>query len=110
MVLMAQVLSWITIAGAVAVLTLILVKVLSRKLAVTPPKAPVLAPTPDLESEETTADQLPEDEWLPLARQKAAHGHLRQALRALCLPTLSLLRAQVLILIRKSKSHLEYKR
>ena len=110
MVLVAQVLSWITIAGAVAVLTLILLKVLSRKLAVTPPKAPVLAPTLDLESEETTADQLPEDEWLRLARQKAAEGDLRQALRALFLATLSLLGAQGLILIRKSKSNFDYER
>jgi hypothetical protein len=110
MVLLAQVLSWITIAGAVAVLTLILLKVLSRKLAVTPPKAPVLAPTLDLESEETTADQLPEDEWLRLARQKAAEGDLRQALRALFLATLSLLGAQGLILIRKSKSNFDYER
>jgi hypothetical protein len=110
MVLVAQVLSWITIAGAVAVLTLILVKVLSRKLAVTPPQAPVLAPNLDLESEETTADQLPEDEWLRLARQKAADGDLRQALRALFLATLSLLGAQNLILIRKSKSNFDYER
>jgi hypothetical protein len=110
MVLVAQVLSWITIAGAVAVLTLILVKVFSRKLAVTPPKAPVLAPPPDLESEATTADQLPEDEWLRLARQKAADGDLRQALRALFLATLSLLGAQGLILIRKSKSNFDYER
>jgi hypothetical protein len=110
MVMVAQVLSWITIAGAVAVLLLILVKVLSRKLAVTPPQAPVLAPTLDLESEETTADQLPEDDWLRLARQKAADGDLRQALRALFLATLSLLGAQGLILIRKSKSNFDYER
>lgn len=110
MAFVAQVLSWITIAGAVVVLTLILVKVLSRKLAVQPPKALVLAPTPDLESEETTADQLPEDEWLQLARQKATDGDLRQALRALFLATLSLLGAQGLILIRRSKSNFDYQR
>src|SRR5258708_29230815 len=68
MILMAQVLSWITIAGAESVLTFILVKVLSRKLAVTPPKATVLATTPYLVSEESTTDQLPLEEWLLLAR------------------------------------------
>ncbi len=115
MVLVAQVLSWITIAGAVAVLTLILLKrVLSRKLAVTPPTAPVLAPTLDLESEETTADQLPEDEWLRLARQKAADGDLRQALRASIFfgdtfPYLEL-RKVCIFLIRKSKSNFDYER
>ena len=110
MVLVAQVLSWITIAGAILVLTLVLVKVLSRKRAVTPPQAPVVAPTPDLESDDTTADQLPEDEWLQLARRKAADGDLRQALRALFLATLSLLGAQGFILIRKSKSNFDYER
>jgi hypothetical protein len=108
--LLAQVLSWITIAGAIAVLTLILVKVLSRRFAITLPTASVAAPTPDLESEDTTADQLPEDEWLRLAQQKANEGDLRQALRALFLATLSLLGAHGHILIRKSKSNFDYER
>jgi hypothetical protein len=106
----AQVLSWVTIVGAAAVLTLILVKVMSRRRVVTPPAAPAAAPTPDLESEDTTADQLPEDEWLRLARQKVEDGDLRQALRALFLAMLSLLGAQGLILIRKSKSNFDYER
>jgi hypothetical protein len=110
MAVVAQVLSWIAIAGAIVALTLILVKVLSRKSTVTLPQAPVAAPTPDLESEDTTADQLPEDEWLRLARQKANDGDLRQALRALFLATLSLLGAHGHILIRKSKSNFDYER
>lgn len=110
MSVVAQVLSWVTIIGAAAVLTLILAKIISRRRAVTPPAAPALAPIPDLESEDTTADQLPEDEWLWLARQKAEEGDLRQALRALFLAVLSLLGAQGLILIRKSKSNFDYER
>jgi hypothetical protein len=106
----AQVLSWVTIIAAAAVLTLILVKVISRRRAVQPPQAPVAAPIPDLESEDTTADQLPEDEWLRLARQKAQDGDLRQALRALFLAVLSLLGTHGLILIRKSKSNFDYER
>jgi hypothetical protein len=106
----AQVLSWVTIIGAAAVLTLILVKIISRRRVVTPPAAPALPPTPDLESEATTADQLPEDEWLRLARQKVEQGDLRQALRALFLAVLSLLGAQGLVLIRKSKSNFDYER
>ena len=108
--LLAQVLSWIAIAGAIVALTLILVKMLSRKSTVTLPPAAVAAPAPDLESEATTADQLPEDEWLRLARQKANDGDLRQALRALFLATLSLLGAHGHILIRKSKSNFDYER
>ena len=110
MSVVAQVLSWVTIIGAAAVLTLILFKIISRQHAVTPPKAPVIAPTPDLESEDTTADQLPEDEWLRLARQKLEDGDLRQALRALFLAALSLLGTQGLILIRRSKSNFDYER
>ena len=105
-----KILSWVIIIGAATVLTLILVKVVSQRRPVTPPAAPVAAPTPDLESEDTTADQLPEDEWLRLARQKVEDGDLRQALRALFLAALSLLGAQGLILIKKSKSNFDYER
>jgi hypothetical protein len=106
----AQVLSWVTIIGAVAVLTLTVAKIISRRRVVTPPPAPTATPIPDLESEDTTADQLPEDEWLQLSRQKVEEGDLRQALRALFLATLSLLGAQGLVLIRKSKSNFDYER
>jgi len=106
----AQVLSWVTIVGAATVLTLILVKIFSRRRTVAPPAVPAAAPTPDLESEDTTADQLSDDEWLRLARQKVDEGDLRQALRALFLAALSLLGAQGLVLIRKSKSNFDYER
>jgi hypothetical protein len=106
----AQILSWVTIVGAVTVLTLILVKLISRRRVIAPPAVLAAAPTPDLESEDTTADQLPDDEWLRLARQKVEEGDLRQALRALFLAALSLLGAQGLVLIRKSKSNFDYER
>jgi hypothetical protein len=106
----AQILSWVTIVGAVTVLTLVLVKLISRRRVIAPPAVLAAAPTPDLESEDTTADQLPDDEWLRLARQKVEEGDLRQALRALFLAALSLLGAQGLILIRKSKSNFDYER
>jgi hypothetical protein len=105
-----QVLSWVTIIGVAVVLTLILAKIISRRPAVKPLPTPAAAPSPDLESEDTTADQLPEDEWLRLARQKAEEGDLRQALRALFLAALSLLGAQGLVLIKKSKSNFDYER
>jgi len=106
----AQILSWVTIGGAVTVLTLILVKLISRRRVLAPPAVLAAAPLPDLESEDTTADQLPDDEWLRLARQKVEEGDLRQALRALFLAALSLLGAQGLVLIRKSKSNFDYER
>jgi hypothetical protein len=110
MSLVAQVLSWVTIITAAAVLTLILVKIIPRRRVVTPSSVTSVGPTPDLESDETTADQLPEDQWLRLARQKVKDGDLRQALRALFLAVLSLLGDQGLILIRKSKSNFDYER
>jgi hypothetical protein len=106
----AQILSWVIIVGAATVLTLILVKVISRRRAIQPRALPAVVPTPDLESEDTTADQLPDDEWLRLARQKVDEGDLRQALRALFLAALSLLGEQGLVLIRKSKSNFDYER
>jgi hypothetical protein len=106
----AQILSWVTIVGAVTVLTLILVKLISRRRVTAPPAVLAAAPPPDLESEDTTADQLPDDEWLRLARQKVEEGDLRQALRALFLAALSLLGAQGFVLIRKSKSNFDYER
>ena len=106
----AQILSWVTIVGTAMVLTLILAKIISRRRAIAPPAVPAAAPTPDLESEDTTADQLPDDEWLRLARQKVDEGDLRQALRALFLAALSLLGAQGLVLIKKSKSNFDYER
>ena len=107
---LAQILSWVTIVGAATVLTLILVKIISRRRAIVPPAVPVGAPIPDLESEDTTADQLPDDEWLRLAREKVDEGDLRQALRALFLAALSLLGAQGMVLIKKSKSNFDYER
>jgi hypothetical protein len=106
----AQILSWVTIVGAVTVLTLILVKLISRRRVTAPPAVLAAAPPPDLESEDTTADQLPDDEWLRLARQKVEEGDLRQALRALFLAALSLLGAQGFVRIRKSKSNFDYER
>ncbi|MBV9878230.1 MAG: hypothetical protein JO025_26100 [Verrucomicrobia bacterium] len=106
----AQILSWVTIVGAVTVLTLILIKIISRRRTIAPPAIHAAAPAPDLESEDTTADQLPDDEWLRLARQKVEEGDLRQALRALFLAALSLLGAQGLVRIRKSKSNFDYER
>jgi hypothetical protein len=110
MILAGQILTWVTIFGTAGVLLLILVKVLSRKPVAKAPSFQAVASAPDLESETTTADQLPEDEWLRLARERAADGDLRQALRALFLAALSLLGAQGLIMIRRSKSNFDYER
>jgi Domain of unknown function (DUF4129) len=73
-------------------------------LAETPP------PRPDLADETVGADQLPESEWLGLARELMAHGDLRLALRAFYLASLAHLAEQNLIAIARFKSNHDYER
>jgi len=72
--------------------------------------APAAAPEINLESEHVVASQLPENEWLKLAREKAAAGELRLALRALFLATLAHLGERKLLSITRSKSNGDYVR
>jgi hypothetical protein len=65
---------------------------------------------PDIENEDTRADELPADSWLDLARDLIAQGEARLALRALYLASLSHLAGLHLITISKSKSNNDYKR
>jgi hypothetical protein len=72
--------------------------------SVAPPEsAPV-----DLQAEDVLASQLPEDEWLQLARELAARGEYRLALRALFLGTLAGLASQGVISIARHKSNRDY--
>jgi hypothetical protein len=108
--LTVQVLAWATILVAVAVLALILARLLRRKATARPSDLSGPPPVPDLASETTTADELPEDEWLQLSRERAAQGDFRQAVRALFFAALSLLASEGLVLARKSKSNFDYER
>ena len=64
----------------------------------------------NLESENVIATQLPENEWLRLAREKMQTGELRLALRALFLATLAHLGEKNFIAITRSKSNGDYQR
>lgn len=68
------------------------------------------APEINLESENVVASQLPENEWLRLAREKIAAGDLRLALRALFLATLAHLGEKRLLHISRTKSNGDYAR
>lgn len=70
--------------------------------------AETLPALPDLTDENVTASQLPEDEWLRLARELAAKGELRLALRALYLATLAHLASRELVSIARFKSNRDY--
>ena len=70
--------------------------------------AAVVSAHPDLNDENVTAAQLPEDEWLKLAREMLDRGDLRLALRALYLATLAHLAAREIVSIARFKSNRDY--
>ena len=63
---------------------------------------------PNLEDDDTAADDLPVNRWLEIARELAANGSWRLAMRALYLATLADLAENELITIEKFKSNQEY--
>ncbi len=67
-------------------------------------------PEPDLEDEDVSADLMPRNRWIDLARKLIASGDHRLALRAYFLAQLSALSTEGLIVIRKAKSNREYAR
>jgi hypothetical protein len=104
-----QLLLYAIICGLIITAALIVFRILgrSKKRIVVSIGLPAVV-TPNLESETTMADELPEDEWIRLARRKLEEGEPRLALRALFLAVLSLLGAQRLIIVRQSKSNSDY--
>lgn len=65
---------------------------------------------PDLRAEDVAANQLPEDGWLSMARDLAAKGEHRLALRALYLATLAGLAERELISLAHHKTNRDYTR
>lgn len=69
-----------------------------------------IAPAPDLEDENVTADALPEDQWMALAEELLAKGERRLAIRALFLAALARLGEHGLINLARYKSNHDYVR
>lgn len=67
----------------------------------------VLGPI-DLESEAVLASQLPEDEWMRMAREKIEKGEYRLAVRALFLASLAHLGEHGLLKVARFKSNRDY--
>ena len=63
----------------------------------------------DLESEAVVATQLPEDEWIRMAREKIEKGEYRLAVRALFLASLAHLGEHGLLNISRFKSNRDYR-
>jgi hypothetical protein len=110
--------NWITSVRVVVILLLIgllcaLVFILwrswmRRQAARAEIVAATVESTPDLEAEDTLADDLPSNRWLDVAHELAEKGSLRLALRAFYLAILAGLAEQELITIEKFKSNREY--
>jgi hypothetical protein len=108
--------NWITqvvlcaiLGGFLVATALIILRIVGRtKKKELAPIGPQTSIIPNLESETTVADELPEDQWVLLARRKLEEGEPRLALRALFLAALSLLGSQRLIVVRQSKSNADY--
>jgi hypothetical protein len=81
---------------------------LRRQAAQTEMTAAAVESAPNLEDEDTTADDLPANRWLDMARQLAEKGSLRPAIRAFYLASLAGLADHELITIEKFKSNRDY--
>lgn len=66
--------------------------------------------TPNLENEDVLADELPEDEWVALAKSLWAEGKLRLAVRATYLSVLASLSKADYLTIKRFKSNRDYER
>ena len=106
-------LRWLLIGLAVVLAGLVILIVFrmwqSRRLH-PPVEAEAIAAQPDLTRDDVAADQLPENEWLQMARSLAGKGELRLALRAFYLASLAALSSQNLVSIARFKSNRDYER
>jgi hypothetical protein len=70
-----------------------------------------VGPAPiDLEDPSVLASQLPENEWIAMARDFMARGDFRMALRAYFLASLAFLASREMVAIGRSKTNLDYLR
>jgi hypothetical protein len=103
-----KVFAWIFCGAAVCALAIIGWKMWLRRRPEITLMARPLPLAPDLNSEEISADQLPEDEWLGLAREMISKGDYRLALRAFYLAALAHLGNRGIISIARHKSNRDY--
>lgn len=101
-------LMWLMLVGGGAVLGWFGVRLWRQRQGVPSAAAPHASTVPDLEADHVAAEQLPEDGWLALARELAARGEHRLALRALFLAGLAGLAGQQWIRLTPTKSNRDY--
>jgi len=109
----APLLRWLLVLLALLVLGLlvaVLRKELRRKRLSHSAGASELEDFPDLEDESLLATEKAPDEWLAMVEDLEARGEWRLALRALFLSVLAALADQNLLVVRRSKSNMDYQR
>ena len=104
------ILLYVLIAAAAVVLALFIYRSIKKRGKIQITQATPLASRPDLRDESVGAEDLPEDEWLTLAREKMAEGSFKLALRAFYLSTLAGLADRRMIILAKHKTNQEYQR
>lgn len=92
------------------VLAIVAMRIVRSRRRSTEVHSTAVATVPDLENENTAADELPEDDWTKLGRRCLDQGELRLALRAFYLASLAHLASRSLITIARSKSNRDYER
>ncbi|HEX7359160.1 MAG TPA: hypothetical protein VF283_01585 [Bryobacteraceae bacterium] len=103
--------SWMYAIGGIMLLAILaaLARMRTRRTPVPNPPAPG-AKQPDAADEQMLATDVPEDEWLRLAREYRSKGEIRLAVRAMYLSNLAYLGARQLISVQKSKTNGIYER
>lgn len=101
-------LMWFLLAGGAAVLAVVGVRLWQQHRRPRESSAQPSVRAPDMESDDVSAEQLPEDGWLALARDLADRGEHRPALRALYLACLSGLAAQERLHLGRARSNRDY--
>jgi hypothetical protein len=96
-------------AGFAGTVILLVIRILKLKATKRPPPS-ILSQKPDLADDQIEANQLPDDEWSALAREKMAAGEFRHAQRALFLAILSYLASHRLINVERWKSNADYEK
>lgn len=108
----AAAMRWIFIIAILVLVGMVAMMILKRSEdAKRPASAAVaVAKTPALDREDLTADLLPEEEWMRIARELIARGEVRLGLRALYLGSLAALAGRGLLVLARHKSNRDYER
>jgi hypothetical protein len=107
----ASTILWIFVVAALVLVAMVAIAIIKRTEPVARvPGAVEVTKTPALDREDVTADQLPEEEWMRLARELIARGEVRLGLRALFLGSLAGLAGRGLLVLARHKSNRDYER